>query len=153
MSSLGPRANTRDSLGLNLWGNLDLLNFSRFQDTSTIKEWLLLHRMDPSLAEDLPEIGFVAFEGQTPVAAGFLRKMEGASAQIDSVITYPFAEAKLRHTAINMIVTALIAYAKENGIESLIAFSTDAHTLERAKRFGFRHLPHTVMSLKLKTGE
>lgn len=129
---------------------METLNFSRWLDTKLIKSWLKLRQMDLSLADDLPEVGFIAVNGDSPpIAAGFLRLIEGKTAQIDSLITDPTVEPSLRNQAIDVVVERLLEFARANGVQSLIAFSIDAHTLERAKKHGFKHLPHTVMSLDI----
>lgn len=114
-----------------------------------ICEWLKLRNLPYSLGEQLPEIGFMAFEGGQAICAGFLRKVEGDFAMLDSLITNPEALNYLRSNAIDAVVRELIKAAKAWGISSLIATSTDAHTLERSKKHGFVAMPDTVIALEL----
>lgn len=97
----------------------------------------------------LPESGIMVYSADTPIAAGFLRKVEDNSAILDSLITNKDIDAVVRDKALDMLVTELLKVAKGLGITNIIAFSSDPHTLMRAKRFGFAELPHQVISLKL----
>lgn len=132
---------------------MDVLIFNPWVDIKFVKSWLKLRDMDESLAEDLPQIGYMAFVGDLPVAAGFLRQVEGNAAQIDSVITDPKADPKIRNEAIDAIVERLIDFARKDGVKMILSFSIDAHTLERSKKHGFKQLPHTVITLDLQGGD
>jgi hypothetical protein len=100
--------------------------------------------------ETLPARGWIAeFEG-APVAAGFLRLVEGGYAQIDTLVTNPDMPGELRHEAINSIVRNLITDAKSLNLKGIVCYSRDADTLGRSKSFGFQLLDaYSVISLAL----
>jgi hypothetical protein len=101
----------------------------------------------------LPDFGIVLGIPMTttPVAAGFLRKVEGSKKTVilDSLITNKHIDADIRDKALQDLVHRLITWAIEHGISNILAFSTDENTLMRAKRFGFVELPHQLISLTL----
>ena len=115
-------------------------------DLKDIRSWLETRGLDGDLVDDLPEIGMVI----PGVAAGFLRQCEGGYALMDSFVTNPIEHHKTRNDALNSIVTALLEKAKQLKLKSLLAYSTDYFTLERAKKYGFEEAPHSVMALDLK---
>ena len=97
----------------------------------------------------LPEIGYIAFDDNTPVAAGFLRLIEGGYAQIDSLISNGQLNSTTRHQGIELIVNTLIAKAKENRLKGLICHTKDKSILERAMALGFEVVPQVIISLPL----
>ncbi len=98
---------------------------------------------------NLPKNGLVAYMGDTPVAAGFLRLVEGDSAILDSLITNATLEPMIRDKALNLLVSDLLKMAKSLGITKIIAFSSDKNTLVRAWRFGFTQQEYHVITLPL----
>lgn len=87
----------------------------------------------------------------TPVAAGFLRMIEGSknTAMLDSLITNAHINPDIRNAALDDLVSKLIIWATEHDIINILAFSVDKNTLMRAKRFGFEELPHQLIALTL----
>lgn len=102
-------------------------------------------------SESLPSIGFIAFEGSVPIAAGFLRKIEGNYGMIDSLVTNAQSSSELRHEAIDLIVRHLIKSAKHLKMNSILSFSKDKSTLVRSISHGFMLSDkHVMLSLNLK---
>ncbi len=97
----------------------------------------------------LPQHGLIAFEAGIPIAAGFLRCVEGQMAMLDSYITDPLADAALRDIALGRLTAKLIKLAKANNINKLMAFSVDKNTLLRACNHGFSVFPHVFTMLNL----
>lgn len=111
---------------------------------------LLLHRnMDINLVNDLPEHGLIAIKDGIPIAMGFIRRIEGEYAMLDSYITDPKAAAPVRDRALETIGRKLIDMARNGGCKTLLAFSTDAHILARGVRWGFVPLEHKFMAKAL----
>lgn len=103
------------------------------------------------MAEDLPEIGFIAFDAQEPIAVGFLRKMEGPYAMIDSFISNPLVLSMMtRVHAIDLITQELIQKAKQLEIRHLMAFCEYTGTLKRSYRHGFKKLSCAMIGLSLE---
>ena len=90
--------------------------------------------------DTLPTIGWVAKENKIPVAAGFLRRVEGGFGQIDTLVTNPDMPPELRNDSIDMVVRNLISDAKSLNFKGIICYSRDSNTLARSKSFGFQLL-------------
>ena len=121
-------------------------------DLEHINKWLKEYSKAPCDPYDMPDVGFVCKRGDYPIAAGFLRQIEGENALFDSLITNPGASSEFRHIALDLVVNAVIEAAKKRGIRQIIAYSVDDSTLKRAIRHDFVKLPHTVIALNLKNG-
>lgn len=98
---------------------------------------------------DMPEIGFVVSEGSIPVAAGFLRLMEGRLAQIDGLCSNATLDSSTRHEAVSLVVDSLICKAKSLKLKGIIAYTKDESVVTRAEATGFKVLPHVVLSIPL----
>lgn len=90
--------------------------------------------------QTLPKIGFIAIqqETSTPIAAGFLRMVEGGFAQIDTLMSNAKESSETRHEALSRCVAALIAEATKLGLYGITATSRDEGTIKRAQSLGFR---------------
>lgn len=98
----------------------------------------------------LPETGYIVFHDNFPVAAGFLRRVEGGFAQMDSYISDPTAPSEQRNEALDLITEALISRAKELELRGIVAFSVDQNTISRSLRHGFIAHNHVVITKELK---
>lgn len=72
-----------------------------------------------------------------PIAAGFLRRVEGGYAQIDTLVSNPYFGSKIRHEGIDKVVKSLIEDAKNLKLLGIIAFTSDNGVLSRASDMGF----------------
>ena len=98
----------------------------------------------------LPKIGYIALMNNQPIAAGFLRKVEGnIVAQLDCLTSNPFFGSQIRHEGISGVVDRLITDAKDMKLQGIIAFTRDNGVLARAKSIGFNVISQTLISLKL----
>lgn len=98
----------------------------------------------------LPKIGYIALLNNQPIAAGFLRKVEGnIVAQLDCLTSNPFFGSQLRHQGITQVVDRLITDAKDLKLQGIIAFTHDNGVLARAQSIGFKVVNSTIISLKL----
>lgn len=96
----------------------------------------------------LPKIGYIALLDKQPIAAGFLRRIEGdIVAQIDGLTSNPFFGSIIRHHGINKILECLINDAKELKLKGLMAFTVDSSILVRAEAMGFRKVAHSILTL------
>lgn len=98
----------------------------------------------------LPKIGYIALRQGHPIAAGFLRRVEGGYAQFDTLTTNKYMGSIIRHEGICKVVDALIQDAKDLQLRGIVAFSSDLGTIKRAEDFGFRILSdQKLIALKL----
>ncbi len=98
----------------------------------------------------LPKIGYMAIMNGYPVAAGFLRKVEGGYAQLDTLTTAAHYGGQIRHKAIELVLTELLNEAKVLKLNGIIAFTDDISIIKRSQSMGFNVLSsQTLISLKL----
>ena len=83
--------------------------------------------------ETLPEIGYIALDEDQPVACGFLRKVEGGYAQLDTFTTNPGFVGELRDRAINGIVSRLTEHAKSYQMHGLFVITDNQSIIDRAE--------------------
>lgn len=99
--------------------------------------------------KSLPKIGYISLLNKQPVAAGFLRRVEGNYAQIDTLVSNPHLGSIIRHNAITNVVNSLLEDAKDLKLNGIIAFSSDNSVISRAKDLGFQVVDQTIVSLSL----
>lgn len=98
----------------------------------------------------LPKIGYISLlNGQQPLAAGFLRRLEGGYAQIDTLVSNPYFGSLLRHEGIKLVVDTLLEEAKRLDLTGIVAFTNDQGVLKRAENLGFVELNQKVIALNL----
>ncbi len=106
--------------------------------------------LDEMQMQYLPKIGYMAFLEKVPVAAGFLRRVEGnLVGQIDGLTSNPHLGSIIRHKAINLIVDQLIEDAKTLKLKGLYAFTLDCSVSKRAVETGFQRTEHEILALRL----
>jgi len=109
--------------------------------------WALLdkRKMDRQSLSPVPRFGAIVTVNDEPVAIGFIRVAEGGVGLWDGLITDPDFAPNVRHEALDELTIYLVRRVKDAGIRKIIAWTEDAHTLERAKKIGFRSNPATLM--------
>ena len=96
----------------------------------------------------LPKIGYIALRKGTPIAAGFLRRLEPNIAQLDGLTSNPFMGSLIRNQAIESIVNTLISEAKSMDLIGIMATTNDESVLSRAEKLGFSLVPQKIIALK-----
>jgi hypothetical protein len=99
----------------------------------------------------LPKLGYIVLLGKTPVAAGFLRRLEPCYAQIDTLCSNKYLGSIVRHQGVSTVVDALIEDAKRLKLEGIICHTKHKDVLERAKSLGFHVIPETIIALPIRT--
>lgn len=97
----------------------------------------------------LPKIGYIALLNKQPIAAGFLRRVEGGYAQLDTLTSNPYYGSIIRNDGIKLVVDRLIEDAKDLKLHGIIAFTGDSGVLDRAKSIGFNEIDQSLIALKL----
>ncbi len=97
----------------------------------------------------LPKVGYIAFMGDHPIAAGFLRRVEGGYAQLDTLVSNAQFGSQIRHEGIKKVVDSLIDEAKVLKLAGIIAFTADVGTLSRAEAIGFHVVKQSIIALRL----
>lgn len=131
-------------------GNLSIKRFYPSEHEDFMRDLLGSRGMSWSLIPELPQFGLIAFIEGEPVAAGFLRQVEGGFAMLDGLISNPNKSSEERHEAIDGVVHGLTAMAQRTGLTKLIAFSEDEGTLKRSLEHGFVHMKHSFIVLNLQ---
>lgn len=98
----------------------------------------------------LPKIGYIALVNNRPVAAGFLRRVEGGYAQLDGLTSNPYYGSLVRHKGIEIVVDHLISAARQLKLNGIIAFTADNGVLSRAAGLGFTTVDQSLIALRLK---
>lgn len=99
---------------------------------------------------EMPKVGFIVLEQDTPIAAAFLRKVEGGYGQVDGLTSNPHVESSKRHTALNLCINKCVEAAKDQGMRTVIGFCLDNTTTSRAESLGFVKQPHSLVVYNLK---
>jgi len=94
----------------------------------------------------LPKIGYIAMLGDQPIAAGFLRRVEGGYGQLDTFVTNPHFGSKMRDEGLNKVVDALLIEAKDLDLIGIIAITQDSGIIERSKKYGFRIINQVLIA-------
>jgi hypothetical protein len=100
--------------------------------------------------QDLPKIGYIAFLGKSPVAAGFLRRVEPNYAQFDTFLSNPYFGSQIRHLAMSLVTEELLRDSKELGLRMVLAITSDDSILSRAKDNGFEIINQTLLAKFIK---
>lgn len=88
----------------------------------------------PKIGKHLPKVGFIALSGKTPVAMGFIRRVEPCFYMIDHLSATGFLGGIVADKALKAIVAEL-----SHGIDPkaiLAVMTTDKATMVRAQRLG-----------------
>ena len=105
---------------------------------------------DKIIMKTLPKIGYMVYFGKEPVAAGFLRRVEGGFAQLDGFVSSPFFGSNVRNQGISLVTDTLIQEAKALKLNGVIAFSQDDGISKRIQELPFTILPSIVGIMYLK---
>jgi len=95
--------------------------------------------------KNLPKIGYIALLGKHPIAAAFLRKIEGGYGYLDTFVSNPYFGSKIRHEALSEISKNLMEEAKNQGMSGVLCSSAESSLVQRAKDWGFTVIEHTVL--------
>ena len=101
---------------------------------------------------NLPKIGFVAFLGKTPIACGFLRRVEPNHGIFDTFLSNPYFGAQIRHEGLTKVWNALMDEAKDLELVALLGFTKDEGMMRRAAESGFQVSDHAIVIKKLDDG-
>lgn len=97
----------------------------------------------------LPKIGYIALLGSQAVAVGFLRKVEGGFAQIDTLASNAYFGSQVRNSGITIVVDELIRSAKQLKLKGILATTSDEGILKRAKSIGFHEVNQSLIAISL----
>ncbi len=132
-------------------GDISLIPF-RFKYLKALHDLLLSNDyigISDVNMKTLPKIGYIAMMNGHPIAAGFLRRVEGGYGQLDTLTSNKYFGSKIRHDGIVKVVNALIEEATDLKMKGLIAFTIDEGVLKRSAEIGFKMLPQRLIALKL----
>lgn len=127
---------------------MDIVKFNGTQ-IEALSAIVKLRSLSESILIDLPQIGYLAYDENVLIAAGFLRKCEGNYAIFDGLITNPKVKHELRNESLDLIVDALLIEAKILEIHTIIAWTSNESTLKRAMKFGFSCSNQTLIGKRI----
>lgn len=136
----------------NLLDNIEVLPF-KFKHYPMLLDMLEAQKY-PDLSnaayKTLPKIGYIALIDNNPIAAGFLRRVEGnVMAQLDGLTSNPYFGSIIRHQGITKIVNQLIEDAKQLKLKGIYAMTQDCAVRVRAEAIGFKKIDHSVIVLSI----
>ncbi len=99
--------------------------------------------------KSLPKIGYIAIMNKQPIAAGFLRMVEGGYAQMDTLVSNPYFGSIIRNEGIVKVVDSILSDAKDLKLIGIIAFTEDLGVLKRAEVLGFTKVEQSIITLRL----
>ncbi len=113
------------------------------------KHLKLLHEILTSRQyEGVADITIVLLD-KTPIAAGFLRRLEPCFAQIDTLASNSYFGAIVRNEGISLIVDTLINDAKALKLKGIISHTNNEGILTRAKALGFHIVNQSIIALPM----
>jgi hypothetical protein len=134
-----------------------LVDLYRFDKTEHFEDLIAMHVGQGSdmasiiTKATLPKLGYIAYNDEMePIAAAFLRQVEGGYGQLDTMVSNSQLSGMIRHNALSMIVDSLISDARALNLQGLICYTRDESVIRRAQSIGFHLCPHAVISLDLK---
>lgn len=101
-----------------------------------MQSWLIARGIELP-CDEIPEFGVVAYDGETPVAMGFLRKAEGSYGIFDGLVSNPSCPGEVRHKGLDEVIEAINTEADRLGIQTLLAWTRDENTGVRAVKHGY----------------
>ncbi len=126
--------------------------FRLTKDTrALLLSWVLERTLDEPILNDLPKLGLMVSYCNAPVAVAFLRVVEGGKGMIDGFIADPSCDHKVRTLCLDQLILDLIKLAMYNDMSGLFGLTTNKRVVERARRLGFRLMPHKLVSMKCST--
>jgi hypothetical protein len=124
---------------------MKLLRFGIHTDLGHLNDMLAKHSMPPVTRHSLPEMGYMAWHNGTPIGAVFLRRCEGETGIVDSLISNPDASPELRHVALDALINHIVEQASKHKVKFLLGYTRDESTLLRSIRLGFEKSPYQVV--------
>lgn len=128
---------------------MNLRRFNFLFDLICYNSWLESRGMKHLDARDLPGIGFIAEIDSIPIAAIFLRKVEGRVGMVDGLCTNPSASKENRFEACDRLTERILNKAKGIGMKHVLAWSTDTNTLIRSAKHGFMQSQYSLLTRDL----
>lgn len=129
---------------------MKVVKFSSKKHYAPLIECLVARQAYIPTINEMPKLGYIAFDGKVPVAFVFLRKVEGGYGQIDGLTTNPGCSASQRDQGIRLVIDKLLATCRKTSIFNVLVLSKEENTLMRSHEYGFEKLPLTVMAVDLK---
>lgn len=97
----------------------------------------------------LPKVGYMALMNGHPIAAGFLRRVEGGYAQLDTLTSNKHFGSQVRHLGITKVLDSLLSEAKDLKLHGIVSFTSEDAIVTRAQSMGFQVINQTIITLKL----
>ena len=99
----------------------------------------------------LPKIGFIAYlNDTTPIAAGFLRRLEPCYGQIDTLVTNNYMGSIIRHKGLEIVIKALMDEAEVLKLDGLICHTGSEDVIKRSEIYGFTVVNQKIIAKRLK---
>ena len=110
------------------------------QDCTSLNKWLARRKHEGVRRHELPRLGWII----PGVAAAFARECEGGVYILDSYVSNSLVSPLIRNAAIDELTVHIVKTLEL--AQGFWVFTTDEHTIIRAKKHGFKQLPHAVLT-------
>lgn len=130
--------------------DIKVIEFDLNTHLSLVNEWRLAYNLRLLSEDETAKLGYIATISGRPVAAVFLRMVEGGYGQIDGLIRDPKANRQKASDGLDRAVSRAIQKARELSLKGLMAYTMDNRTLERSYRHGWVKLDQTLIAIDLK---
>ena len=111
-----------------------------------LASWWKAHDWDVLPQTYLPKTGFMAWQGEIPIAACFLYTTDSVFAMMEWAISNPTSYHEQRHEAMNMIVKAIMKHCKEHEIEAIYTMTNHPSLVRSYKELGFIEADKEIIS-------
>lgn len=129
---------------------MEAVKFDLNSHLPIINKWRLAYDLQPIMESSTPKLGYITYKEGKPLAAVFIRLVEGGYGQMDGLIRDKSLSKEEASVALDLCVNKAIESAKEAGISGLMAYTRDRTTMERSFKHGWVKLDQAIIVMDLK---
>lgn len=127
---------------------MEVRRYDSKQHLSTIQGWHKARELPEIDWSLMPERGFVAYEGENPVAVINMRDAEGGLVYMDYIMSDP--ERKPVGPYLEAIVEEMLQHCRNSGKKHLITWTVTPSLIERARKLGAKTYQSTILQWEVR---
>ena len=116
-------------------------HYNILSDWWTKQEWPIIPK------DALPTTGFIAYEGDTPIAAGFLYDTDSTFSIIEWIVGNPDVSYDDRASGLDLVIEGLSTVAKARGKKYIHTFVKHERLMKRYEKFEFKRTDTNMTSM------
>ena len=117
--------------------DLIIKEFKKDEHYDIVKQWWELSKKIPQPVDKLPRYGVIIFDGDEPLAAGWIIRTDISECFVEDFIANKNAKSKNRSKAIDLTIKGLEALAKMLGYTGVVGLPTVKRLINRAEKLGY----------------